>query len=88
MDKLSWSPSEKRPGDSRPLFGDRRGSVPRSARLDRSDLYGSARCEGSGKFLTRLVRDAVSKPNFAGKYAFESSRRDLHSALLRTSLQS
>ena len=27
---------------------------------------------------------AVSKPNFASKYAFESSRRDLHNALLCT----
>ena len=27
---------------------------------------------------------AVSKPNFARKYAFESSRRDLHNALLCT----
>ena len=31
---------------------------------------------------------AVSKPKFATKYAFESSRRDLHNALLRTALQS
>ena len=31
---------------------------------------------------------AVSKPNFASKYAFESSRRDLHNALLCTTLQS
>ena len=31
---------------------------------------------------------AVSKPNFAGKDAFESSRRDLHNALLCTALQS
>ena len=31
---------------------------------------------------------AVSKPNFASKYAFESSRRDLHNALLCTALQS
>ena len=31
---------------------------------------------------------AVSKPNFARKYAFESSRRDLHDALLCTALQS
>ena len=31
---------------------------------------------------------AVSKPNFAGKYAFESPRRDLHNALLCTALQS
>ena len=29
---------------------------------------------------------AVSKPNFARKYAFESSRRDLHNALLCTAL--
>ena len=34
--------------------------------------------------FTGLVRDAVSKPNFASKYAFESSRRDLHNSLLRT----
>ena len=31
---------------------------------------------------------SVSKPNFASKYAFESSRRDLHNALLCTALQS
>ena len=31
---------------------------------------------------------AVSKPNFARKYALESSRRDLHNALLCTALQS
>ena len=31
---------------------------------------------------------AVSKQNFASKYAFESSRRDLHNALLCTALQS
>ena len=31
---------------------------------------------------------AVSKPNFASKYAFESSRRDLHNALLCTVLSS
>ena len=31
---------------------------------------------------------AVSKPNFATKYAFESSRRDLHNALLCTALNS
>ena len=31
---------------------------------------------------------AVSRPNFASKYAFESSRRDLHNALLCTALQS
>ena len=31
---------------------------------------------------------AVSKPNFSTNYAFESSRRDLHNALLCTALQS
>ena len=31
---------------------------------------------------------AVSKPNLARKYAFESSRRDLHNALLCTALNS
>ena len=31
---------------------------------------------------------AVSKPNFSSKYAFESSRRDLHNALLCTALKS
>ena len=31
---------------------------------------------------------AVSKPKFASKYAFESSRRDLHNALLCTALRS
>ena len=31
---------------------------------------------------------AVSKPNFASKYSFESSRRDLHNALLCTVLYS
>ena len=31
---------------------------------------------------------AVSKRNFASKFSFESSRRDLHNALLRTALQS
>ena len=30
---------------------------------------------------------AVSKPTFARKYAFESSRRDLQNALLRTMFQ-
>ena len=33
------------------------------------------------KFLAGSF-SAVSKPNFASKYAFESSRRDLHNALL------
>ena len=43
----------------------------------------------SSNCLTR-VRSllAVSKPTFARKYALESSRRDLHNALLCTALES
>ena len=48
--------------------------VKKSTRRSRSDEKGSF--------------SAVSKPNFASKYAFESSRRDLHNALLCTALQS
>ena len=36
----------------------------------------------------RCSLSAVSKPNFARKYALERSRRDLHNALLCTVLQS
>ena len=35
-----------------------------------------------------LSFSVVSKPNVASKYAFESSRRDLHNSLLCTVLQS
>ena len=38
--------------------------------------------------LTHGSSSAVSKQNFASKYAFKSSRRDLHNALLCTALQS
>ena len=41
-----------------------------------------------GQTLTGLVREAVSTQNFARKYAFESSCRDLHNAPLCTALQS
>ena len=60
----------------------------------------SANCEVTrGDFMTggrgvggyQILRfsgsiSAVSKPNFATKYSLESSRRDLHSALLCTVL--
>ena len=39
----------------------------------------------SGQTLQGLF-SAASKPNFASKYSFESSRRDLHNALLCTVL--
>ena len=42
---------------------------------------------GIGQTLQGSV-SAVSKPIFASKHAFESSRRDLHNALLCTALQS
>ena len=46
-----------------------------------------ARAEGARQTLHGSF-SAVSKRNFASKYAFESSRRDLHNALLCTALKS
>ena len=53
-------------------------------RLDKDlgDLYAESGQTLQGSF------SAVSKPNFASKYALESSRRDLHNALLCTVLES
>ena len=51
-----------------------------SANSDRLVLGGGG---GGGRPFS-----AVSKPNFASKYAFESSRRDLHNTLLCTDLKS
>ena len=48
---------------------------------DLGDLYAE-----SGQTLQGLF-SAVSKPNFASKYPLESSRRDLHNALLCTVLK-
>ena len=42
--------------------------------------------DASGRQTLEGSFSAVSKPNLANKYAFESSRRDLHSALLCTAL--
>ena len=56
-----------------------------------SELASSHRAHQLGGLLSGTVQgsfSAVSKPNFASKYAFESSRRDLHDALLCTALQS
>ena len=50
--------------------------------LNLGDLY--AEC---GQTLQGSLT-AVSKPNFASQYALESSRRDLHNALLCTALES
>ena len=49
---------------------------------------GKQTANSRGLVLGWLAGSAVSKPNFARKYAFESSRRDLHNALLCTTLQS
>ena len=49
---------------------------------DLGDLYAESGQTLQGSF------SAVSKPNFASKYALESSRRDLHDALLCTALKS
>ena len=46
------------------------------------DLYAESGQTLRGSF------SAVSKPNFASKYSLESSRRDLHNALLCTVLES
>ena len=59
-------------GVAPPMAGDRWGSPPSLG--IRQTLEGSF--------------SAVSKPNFTRKYALESSRRDLHNALLCTALKS
>ena len=49
------------------------------------------RKRGVERWMRRTLRgsfSAVSKRNFAGKYALESSRRDLHNALFCTALKS
>ena len=65
--------------------GPRRVGGPRfgHARLPREDLGGPLDRANSlhGAF------SAVSNPNFSSKYAFESSRRDLHNALFCIVLQ-
>ena len=50
--------------------------------LVREDLYAESGQTLQGSF------SAVSTPIFASKYSLESSRRDLHSALLCTALES
>ena len=70
------------------LYRDRDATAERGCRrlaghpVDLILLLGTLRQTLQGSFL------AVSKPNFARKYAFESSRRDLHNALLGTALKS
>ena len=63
-----------------------RGSRKRTARSDLS-LSGSLWCILARQTLEGSF-SAVSKPDFASKYALESSRRDLHNAPFCTALQS
>ena len=64
------------------------------ASSDLGDLYAESGQTLQGSFSAAAAVDriifknfsAVSKPNFANKYALESSRRDLHNALLCTVL--
>ena len=58
--------------------------VTSAAFLDAPETYDS---RGASIFLEGSF-SVVSKPNVASKYAFESSRRDLHNALLCTALKS
>ena len=75
------SETRRTSGTSAPGAESRRaGESAQAALLGREDASGRQTLEGSFS--------AVSKPNLANKYAFESSRRDLHNALLSTALQS
>ena len=60
---------------------------PRPPRSARARAASAASCRGMRQTLQGSF-SAVSKSYFASKYAFESSRRDLHNALLCTALQS
>ena len=60
-------------------------------KLGTSAIFASGPCPaGPAAGLASSCKEgsfsAASKPNFASKYAFESSRRDLHNALLCTAL--
>ena len=61
--------------------------------IARTATVSSGVSSGGGRGIACLLRQtlessfsAVSKPNFASKYSLESSRRDLHNALLCTVL--
>ena len=66
-------------GEGRAAYAVGEGRTARSAKLANFAIF----C----KFLEGSF-SVVSKRNFARKYAFESSRRDLHNALLITALKS
>ena len=65
----------------------RRSASPRGKPRSASALPTLLSCHGIRQTLEGSF-SAVSKPNFASKYAFESSRRDLHNALLCTAPKS
>ena len=66
----------------RPRSTTRPSSRPRTARRASRRFHGPIGKTLEGSF------SAVSNPIFASKYAFESSRRDLHNAFLCTDLKS
>ena len=68
-------------GDAQPV------EVPGGA-LDDAAARRSVACVNPAEGRPARPFSAVSKPKFASKYAFESSRRDLHNALLCTALKS
>ena len=68
-----------------------RPALPRTARLRRRSAAAPVRADAPDRGDVQTLQgsfSAVSKPIFASKYAFESSRRDIHIALLRTPLKS
>ena len=65
---------------SRACLAHRAAEQPQGLVPHPGDLYTESGQTLQGSF------SAVSKPNFASKYSLESSRRDLHNALLCTVL--
>ena len=75
---------------ARTLGADGRGRelLAAAAAAPPSPAYVGARTQLSNYLTLKGSFSAVSKPNFARKYALESSRRDLQNALLCTVLES
>ena len=78
-------------GDADPCSAEPREAALSSQSCARVRPRGPRGLAEGGHGMRQTLQDsfsAVSKRNFASKYAFESSRRDLHNALLRTALRS
>ena len=85
--KVGWIHTPKEESEENPTNQAKKVSMSTTTSIDDGvrALRALEDCEGRAN-LTGLVRGAVSRPNFARKDAFESSRRDLHNALLCTAL--